>query len=118
MKSISFEYIETKQGYITFNKAVVSGEFSGSSNFCLSIDALSDAIIYINKIYVELNGEFQINDYDSNDFILFKVEKYGHVKISGQVGGTHRKQYLVYEMDTDQTFLKEIISNLEKLINT
>jgi len=118
MGCITFEYQYMVDEYIVFNKTIVSGEFSGSSTFCLSKDSLKEAILSLDEMNSRLSGTYQINDYDSNDFVLFEFLKHGHVKISGQVGGTHNRQYLVYEFSTDQTLLGEVILSLSHLSNS
>jgi len=114
MGSIDFVYECTVQGYTTFTKKVISGSFSGTYGFCLSGNSLDEAINVLSEMYNGLKGTYRINDYDSNDFVLFEFAKLGHLKISGQVGGGHNQQYLVYEFMTDQTVLNEIISCFRK----
>ena len=115
MVNIIFEHLYTVEGYVTFAITVVSGKFSGASNFCISENSLADAVLTLREIYNKLSGEYQMNDYNSDDFILFEFEKYGHLKVSGQVGGSHRQQYLVYQFMTDQTVLAEIISSFRSM---
>jgi hypothetical protein len=67
-------------------------------------------------MHTKLEGMYQINDYDSDDFILFEFFNYGHVKVSGQIGGIHRQQYLKYQFVVDQTNLNNIIKNLKSMI--
>ena len=117
MGSITFEQNGAYGGYITFITNVISGKFSGSSSFCISKSLLNDAIETLCKMYNELKGIYQMNDYDSDDFVLFEFMQRGHLKISGQVGGSHCNQYLVYEFMTDQTALCEIISSFRKMIS-
>jgi len=111
MASIAFEHKHTAEGYITFDLKVISGKFSGASSFCISDKSLRDAVSCLGIIYNDLNGTCQIDDYDSSDFVLFEFLKFGHLKISGQVGGCHRDNYLVYQLETDQTVLEGIISD-------
>jgi len=117
MGNITFEHKYTIGGYATFAIKVVSGGFSGISSLCLPNDSLKSAIASLTEMYDKLSGTYEINDTDSNDFILFEFMKYGHLKVSGQVGGGHRPQYLVYEFRTDQTFLNEAIKGLRKMLS-
>jgi len=57
-----------------------------------------------------------MNNYDNDDFILFESMKLGHLKISGQVGGSHSQQYLVYQFMTDQTSLNVAISSFRNAL--
>ena len=114
MGNIAFELMHTSEGYVAFTKKVMSGNFSGSSSFTVSTDTLKNAVLSLCKMQDELTGAYQLQDYDSNDFILFEFMKWGQMEITGEVGGDHRKQYLTYQFTTDQTFLNEIISSFQK----
>jgi hypothetical protein len=116
MGNIILEYLYTIQGYITFSITIKSGEFSGETNFCVSEDSLKDTTLILEKMHGMLKGSHQINDYDSDDFILFEFLNYGHLKIVGQVGGSHREQYLRYQFITDQTILKSLIKDFKDMI--
>jgi len=118
MASITFKYQYTDDGYVLFSKKVISGKFSGASNFGVLDDSLREAVSCLSAMYNDLSGVYQLSDDESSDFILFEFLKYGHLKISGQVGGCHRENYLVYQFMTDQTALKEIISDLSKMISS
>jgi len=58
-------------------------------------------------------GEFKFADMDSDSFIHFEKIKFGHVKISGQLGMKFRNNYLVFEMDADQTVITNLIERLK-----
>jgi len=116
MASITFEHRYTVGGYITFAVEVMSGNFSGASSFCIPSEPLRDTVSCLNVIYNDLIGSYKVEDYDSSDFILFEFLKYGHLKISGQIGGCHRENYLIYQFVTDQTALREIISDLSSML--
>jgi hypothetical protein len=104
------------EGYITFLIKIKSGEFSGASNFCISESALQNAITSLSEMYNNLTGSCQIQDYDSDDFVLFKFLNLGHIEISGQAGGSHCPQYLRYQFTTDQTVLGSIVSILRSMV--
>ena len=116
MENIVFEHQYTVEGYITFTVKVMSGDFSGTSNFCIAEILLNDAILALTEMYDNLEGTCQIKDYDSDDFILFELLRHGHIKISGQVGGSHNDQFLKYQFTTDQTVLNIIISSFKGMI--
>ena len=110
MGNIIFEYLYTVEGYITFTIRVESGEFSGVSNFCISEGSLKDAISALGEIYNNLKGTYQINDFDSDDFMCFEMGELGHMTITGQLGGSYNIPFLKYQNSSDQTVLAEIIS--------
>ena len=115
MESLVFEYLYTVEGYITFTVRVQSGEFSGASSLCMPKSSFQDAISSLNDMYNNLKGTYQINDCDSDDFIQFEFLDLGHIKVSGQVGGSHREQFLNYQFVTDQTVLNSIISDFKRM---
>jgi len=117
MGKINFVHEYTVEGYITFSIKIISGEFSGTSSFCLSKSTLLNAILALGEMYNQLEGAYQINNYDNDDFILFEFAKHGHLNISGQVGGSHNQQFLVYNFMTDQTALHEVISTFHKVVS-
>ena len=112
MGSLLFTHQYTVEGYITFSVAVTSGLFAGEANFCVSSELIEKCIYKLQNIYETLAGICTMNDYDSDDFITFEMQKNGHMIIRGQVGGSHSSQYLVYEFQSDQAELKHIISDL------
>jgi hypothetical protein len=116
MEKMTFAHQYTVEGYITFTISVVSRGFSGVSSFCISESSLKEAIYTLSEMYNNLKGSYQMNDYDSDDFISFEFQNLGHIGISGQVGGSHREQYLKYQFMTDQTVLTEIISDFKSMI--
>lgn len=116
MDKITLTHQYTIEDYFTFSVFVNSGEFSGFSNFCLSKVALKDAIISLNKLYESLSGTYQINDYDSDDYILFEFLNLGHIKITGQLGGSYNPQYLCFQFISDQTVLQVIISTFSDML--
>jgi hypothetical protein len=116
MASITFERLYTDEEYITFSYEVESGDFAGASNFSISRTSLQNAISSLTEMYNSLKGSYQIRDYDSDDFVLFEFLSLGHMIISGQVGGSHRPQYLRYQFTTDQTVFGSIISSLRRMV--
>ena len=48
---------------------------------------------FLREMYNYIRGKYRINDYNSNDFILFKFLNLGHVNIFGQVGESFNSQY-------------------------
>lgn len=117
MNSISFQHLYSAIGYITVKVEVYSGVFSGSSTFCMSNAVLKSMALQLQQLYETLSGTYQVDDYDSDDFVRFECLKHGHVQITGQVGGSYNNQFLNYQFETDQTALKQIIMELQLLIS-
>ena len=116
MDEITFEYLYTVEGYITFIVTVKAGAFSGASGFCIAESWLKNAIFFLSDMYRTLNGSYQMDDYDSDDFMCFEMETLGHMKVTGQVGGSHNTKFLNYECRADQTMLAEIIASFKHMI--
>ena len=116
MNSIIFEYQYIVEDYITFKVRVVSGEFSGTSNFCILESSLRTAIASLSEMYNTLKGFCRMNDFDSDDFISFKMNSLGHMTITGQLGGSYNIPFLKYENHADQTILLDIISNFKSMV--
>ena len=118
MDNISFAFVLKSENYITFSVSVNSGCFSGKSNFCLSQTTISTVIEALRLLNRELAGEYSIFDSDSDDFVQISFKKYGHLRISGQLGGSFNKEYLVYCFDSDQTLLTQIIESLQQFVES
>ena len=107
MNEITVKHLYTVEKYITFHVYIMSGDFSGCSNFCTSA---------LDMLHERLYGEYTLTDYDSDDYILFQFQKYGHLKISGQVGGSQSDQFLKFSLYSDQTFLRRLITELRYIL--
>ena len=109
------EHIYTVEEYFTFNIKIKSGEFSGSSNFCIpkfEIIKIGDAL---SKMYNELKGFCEIKDFDSDAYIRLDMDKFGHMFIFGQIGGSHEDHFMKFKFTSDQTVLDKFINIIEKL---
>ena len=117
MENIKFTHQYTVEGYLTFNIEVISGGFSGVSNFCISEYSLKEAISALARMYNNLKGTYQMNDYDSDDFILFEMKSLGHMTITGQLGGSYNIPFMKYKNRADQTVLATIISDFKRMLD-
>jgi len=110
------DFLYVVDNYFTFNIKAASGEFRGASNFCVSRENLILAIKTLSKMHQELTGNYVINDYDTNAFLDFKIDRLGHLSISGQIGGTHQNHYMKFSYTSDQTILMNLIKTFERLL--
>ena len=108
-KKLILEELLYVDSYYTFSVKVKSGEFAGKSSFCIPEKSINNLTTGFKMMYEELEGQIVINDFDSDAFISFQMKKLGHIVISGQVGGSHQKQYLKFELESDQTILDKMI---------
>ena len=88
-------------------------DFSGQFCYCIEDENLVDYVKHLKQLDESEQGEFKFSDMDSDSFIYFEKSKYGHMKISGQLGMKFRNNYLVFEMDTDQTVIANLIERLK-----
>ena len=117
MKNIKFTFLYEVEGYVTFRIHVVSGDFSGSTAFCVEHKTIEEFLDSLKSIYETLFGECNIIDTDSDDFIKFQCIKNGHITVSGQIGGSYNEQFLKFCFDIDQTYLYEFITDISHLLN-
>ena len=57
-----------------------------------------------------------LTDYDSDDYVLFKFQRLWHLVIAGQLGGSYSEQFLKFKINSDQTFLHQIIVQLKQML--
>jgi len=88
-------------------------DFSGQFVYCIEENNLNDYIQSLEQLDKSEQGEFRFSDMDSDSFIYFEKTKLGHMKISGQLGMKFRNNYLIFEMDADQTVITNLIKRLK-----
>ena len=66
---------------------------------------------------IDLVGSCDLYDYDSDASILFEMGKFGHLHISGQIGGSHQDHIVRFKFISDQTFLPYLIKSLSEPTN-
>ena len=88
-------------------------DFSGQFAYCIEDNNLKDYISSLEELDKLEKGEFKFQDMDSDSFIYFEKTEYGHMKISWQLGMTFQNNYLIFEMDADQTVITNLIGRLK-----
>lgn len=113
--TMSFE--NKMENYFTFKIFIKSNLFSGRNIFSLSKENLIQYIKSLEKLLLELDGELKIEDLDSDDFINIKfIDKIGHIKVQGQLGGSFNEQYVIFCFYSDQTFLQNLSDFFKKYL--
>jgi hypothetical protein len=112
---IIFEYLYTVDNYVTFNLKIKSGDFAGSSNFCISKEKIVSIVETLSNMNKDLTGSCELRDYDSDAYIKIEMLKLGHLCIYGQIGGSHQDQFLKFKLTSDQTILNNFIYVFKKI---
>ena len=94
---------------------IKSGRFSGYNTFVLERDPTLEVIKSLETMYGKLSGRCEIHDYDSDSAIVFEFEEQNRISFHGQVGGTHRDNYLYFKYQIDPTCLPPIIQQFKKI---
>lgn len=88
-------------------------DFSGQFAYCIEDNNLKDYISSLEELNKLEKGEFRFSDMDSDSYVYFEKTMYGHMKISGQLGFTFRNNYLMFDMEADQTVITNLIKRLK-----
>lgn len=115
-KELCIDHLYTVEDYFTFNIKVKSGEFAGTSNFCMPKESavlIIEALAMMNK---DLKGSCELKDYDSDAHIIIEMDKLGHAVIYGQIGGSHEEHFMKFKYETDQTILEKLIRTFKSLL--
>lgn len=115
MNDIKIDLIKKFDDWYKFSVYMKAGDFSGRTNFGIMISDYEKLICDIEKMYVELEGEFLINYEDSDDYVKAQFKNYGHLEISAQLGGSWNDNFVKLLMYTDQTMLPIILQQLKQL---
>lgn len=109
---INIDFLYRIEGYSTYKVNVKNGNFSGETNFCVSEKQLKKFKNKLVDIGKSLNGECELNDFESDSKLSFKCLDYGHVLISGQIGDSQDDNFLIFRYEGDQTIFNYLIDVL------
>ena len=115
-KELSVEHLYTVEGYFTFNIKVKSGEFTGTSNFCMPKENVISIVEKLSMMNKDLKGCCEVKDYDSDACIIIEMNKFGHAVLYGQIGGSHEEHFMKFKYETDQTMLEKLICTFKPLL--
>ena len=90
---------------------VVSDDFSGAMEMDVGAPTLDEFVLKLTLMYCTLKGEARIEEpYGNKCFINFKIDRTGHVEVSGKL--VVSSQQLLFENKFDQTYLEKFVKNL------
>lgn len=115
-KRLIIEHLYTVEDYSTLNIKVKSGEFAGAANFCIPKDKVNSILNTLSNMRKELRGYCEINDSDSDGFIMVEMGEMGHIYMYGQIGGSHEEHFMKFRYTTDQTILDGLVQMLKTLL--
>jgi hypothetical protein len=102
----------------TFYVKVVSGDFSGVSEFEYNIKDFIRFIKEIKDLYDFKLQKVELNDISYGSNIKFSLDKTGHIMVSGTIYGNAAEHSLTFIFTTDQTAIKAFCKSLyEDFIN-
>ncbi|AKQ45030.1 hypothetical protein TH63_04320 [Rufibacter radiotolerans] len=115
-EKLSFATRYLVQINFTFDLKVRSGDFSGTSHFCVRRDEIESFCKNLLDLYSSLKGSARIEDNDSDGFVEFSIEPNGNLYVNGQVGGTYEEQCMKFKFKTDQTCIPRFVQDFNKLL--
>jgi len=116
-KKLLFATRYSVQINFTFDLTAKSGDFSGTSHFCVQTDEIEAFCNALMKMHVSLSGSARLGDNDSDGFVNLEMQERGHLKVSGQIGDSHEGHYITFEFLTDQTCIPPFVSDFKALLN-
>ena len=87
-------------------------DFNGQFVYYIEDDNIIEYIKSLKALNDEETGELLITDMDSDSYIKLEKIKYGHMVISGRLGSTFQKNYLIFKFPADQTIILNLINRL------
>ena len=71
----------------------------------------------LQAIHRTLAGQCKLDDYDSDGYLSFAAQSFGHIHVSGQLGGGYCDQFLKFSCFLDQTHLPPMIAVLQQTLD-
>jgi hypothetical protein len=115
-RKFSFENLYEVEGYYTFKVSVTSDNFSGASSFCISKEDMKSFLAILETLLATLKGSAELKDYDSDAYIKISMANYGNLTLSGQIGGSYEKQFMKFNIYSDQTILDLMSKYFSKIL--
>lgn len=113
--SISYEDFNSGNPYnTTFNVKVISGDFTGVSEFEYNIKDFIRFVKEIRELYDFKLRQVELNDICYGSNIQFCLDKTGHITISGTIYGNAMEHSLTFIFTTDQTGIEVFCKSLYK----
>ncbi|MGZ5245360.1 MAG: WapI family immunity protein [Bacteroidia bacterium] len=99
----------------TFDLAVISNGFKGTSHFCVRKDEIESFYNNLYSMHQNLAGISMLQDNDSDGYIKFEFNDFKQLQVSGQIGGSHEDHFMKFSFTTDQTVIPQFVNDFKKL---
>ncbi len=100
----------------TFFVKIVSGEFSGIGECEYDIKEFKKFAKEINELYEFKIFEVLLKDICYGSTVKFKLDKIGHLEITGDIFGSGMIHSLQFSFQADQTSLKSFADSLKPIL--
>ena len=102
---IAIETLYCVGGYVTYKITVSTVGFAGESSICLYEPDIQTCVFQLDQMSDSLQGSLEICDGESDDFVRLEFDGPLKLYLNGQIGGSHRDNYLHFKFQVDQTIL-------------
>ncbi len=106
------DHLYTVGENFTFSFYIKSNRYSGEYSFCLFYKRLTEIIFTLELMSRKLQGEVTIKDTGSDSLVLIKFEPKG-LFVSGQIGGSHEDNYMVFKFKAEPNIIGLVIDSLK-----
>lgn len=95
---------------------IKSGGFSVLTNFHVSTGDIYNFFEQLKNCYENLTGTARLDSYEMNLRLAVEFDNLGHAKITGEfIERLEPPNELTFNLTTDQTYLKNTVSKLERI---
>lgn len=113
---IILDFLSEEEEYLYFKYKVSSWNFWWEHTFCLLKSQIALLYWELLQCYKQLRGEIMIQDNEDDNYFKIDFEKYGRVKITGQIWWTYNDHCLKYSFEADQTVIPPLMKDVLELI--
>ncbi len=107
------EHLYTIKENITFSVYIKSFRYSGEYSFCVHYKKITEIIFTLELMNRKLEGEVTLKDTGSDAFVMLSFDPKG-LFVSGQIGGSHEDNYMVFRFKADQVIIGALINKLSE----
>ncbi len=110
---VLIDHLYTVGENITISVYIKSFRYSGEYSFCLHYKKITEIIFSLELMSRKLQGEVTLKDTGSDSFVLLGYEPKG-LFVSGQIGGSHEDNYMVFKFKAEHSLISSLIDKLSE----